>query len=90
MVSSYTWCNSKELHFFKTIRLSKSNGKKKTLINANILIDLIYYLLFNTFHTYIYIYIYIQYKTSNSASSEVFYQGIDALSSKKEVPFGLS
>ena len=25
----------------------------KTLINANILIDIIYYLLFNTFHTYI-------------------------------------
>ena len=26
--------------------------KKKTFINANILIDLIYYPLFNTFHTY--------------------------------------
>ena len=34
------------------IYLSKSNGKKETFINANILIDLIYYLLFNTFHNY--------------------------------------
>ena len=38
--------------FFKPLNLSRSNGKKETIINANILIDLIYYLLFNTFHTY--------------------------------------
>ena len=40
-------------NFFKLLDLSRSNGiKKKKLINANILIDLIYYPLFNTFHTY--------------------------------------
>ena len=39
--------------FFKPLDLSRSNGQKKALINANILIDLIYYLLFNTFHTYL-------------------------------------
>ena len=47
MGSSYT--------FFKPLDLSKPNckkKKKKTLINVNILIDLIYYSLFNTFHTY--------------------------------------
>ena len=44
MGSSYT--------FFKSLDLSESNGLKKTLINAIILIDLIYYHLFNTFHTY--------------------------------------
>ena len=38
--------------FFKPLDLSKSNSQRKTLINANILIDLIYYPLFNTFHTY--------------------------------------
>ena len=52
MGSSYTWYNSKELYFFKPLDLSKSNGQKKTFINANILIDLIYYPLFSTFHTY--------------------------------------
>ena len=41
--SSYT--------FFKPLDLSRSNGKKNTLINVNILIDLIYYPLFNTFYT---------------------------------------
>ena len=46
MGSSYT--------FFKSLDLSRSNDQKKTLINANILIDLIYYPLFNTFHTYFY------------------------------------
>ena len=46
MSSSYT--------FFKPLDLSRSNGqKKKSLINDNILIDLIYYPLFNTFHTYL-------------------------------------
>ena len=44
MGSSYT--------FFKPLDLNKSNGKKKTLINTNILIDFFYYPLFNTFHTY--------------------------------------
>ena len=39
--------------FFKPLDLSRSNGQKKTLINANILIDLIYYPLFNTLHTYL-------------------------------------
>ena len=39
--------------FFKPLDLSRSNGQKKTIINANILIDLIYYPLFNTFHTYL-------------------------------------
>ena len=42
----------KSYTFFKPLDLSRSNGKKKTLINANILIDLIYYPFFNTFHTY--------------------------------------
>ena len=44
LYSSYT--------FFKPLNLSRSNGKKKTIINANILIDLIYYSLFNTPCTY--------------------------------------
>ena len=44
MGSSYT--------FFKPSDLSRSNGQKKILINTNILIDLIYYLLFNKFYTY--------------------------------------
>ena len=45
MSSSYT--------FIKPLDLSRFNGKKKTLINVNILIDLIYYSLFNImFHTY--------------------------------------
>ena len=52
MGSSYTWRNSKELHIFKTLDLSRSNDKKEIIINANILIDLIYYPLFNTFYTY--------------------------------------
>ena len=39
--------------FFKPLDLIRSNSKKKTLINANILIDLIYYPLFNTFYTYL-------------------------------------
>ena len=38
--------------FFKPLNLNRSNGQKKTFINANILIDLIYYPLFSTFHTY--------------------------------------
>ena len=38
--------------FFKPLDLNRSNSKKETSINANILIDFIYYLLFNTFHTY--------------------------------------
>ena len=42
----------KSYTFFKSLDLSRSNGKKKTLININILIDFIYYPLFNTFHTY--------------------------------------
>ena len=37
--------------FFKPLDLSRPNGQKKTIINANILIDLNYYPLFNTFHT---------------------------------------
>ena len=41
----------KSYTFFKLLDLSRSNDKKKTLINANILIQLIYYLLFNTSHT---------------------------------------
>ena len=45
MGSSYT--------FFKALDLNRSNSKKKTFINANILIDLIYYPLFNIFHTYL-------------------------------------
>ena len=40
----------KSYTFFKPLDLSKSNGKKKTLINTNILI-FIYYPLFTTFHT---------------------------------------
>ena len=44
MSSSYT---------FKPLNLSRSNGQKKIIINANILINLIYYPLFNTFHTYL-------------------------------------
>ena len=39
--------------FCKPLDLSRSNGQKKALINANILIDLIYYPLFNTLHTYL-------------------------------------
>ena len=42
----------KSYTFFKPLYLSRSNGKKKIIINANILIHLIYYPLFNTFHTY--------------------------------------
>ena len=41
--SSYT--------FFKPLDLSRFNGKKNIIINVNILIDLIYYPLFNTFYT---------------------------------------
>ena len=41
----------KNYTFFKPLNLSRSNGQKKTLINANILIDLNYYPLFNTFYT---------------------------------------
>ena len=37
--------------FFKLLDLSRSNSIKKKLMNANILNDLIYYPLFNTFHT---------------------------------------
>ena len=44
MGSSYT--------FFKLLDLSRSNSKKKTLIDASILIDIIYYHLFNTFYIY--------------------------------------
>ena len=39
--------------FFKPLDLSKSNSQKHTLINTNMIIDLIYYPLFNTFHIYI-------------------------------------
>ena len=39
--------------FFKLLDLSKSNSQKNTLINTNMLIDLIYYPLFNTFHIYL-------------------------------------
>ena len=42
----------KSYTFFKSLNLSRSNGPKKTIINVNILIDLIYYSLFNTFYTY--------------------------------------
>ena len=38
--------------FFKPLNLSRFNGQKKTLVNVIILIDLNYYPLFNTFHTY--------------------------------------
>ena len=43
----------KSYTFFKSLDLSRSDKKKNILINANILIDLIYYPLFNTFHTYL-------------------------------------
>ena len=39
--------------FFKSLDLSRFDNKKNILINANILIDLIYYPLFNIFHTYL-------------------------------------
>ena len=42
----------KSYTFFKSLDLSRSNAQKKIIINTNILIDLIYYLLFNTFYTY--------------------------------------
>ena len=42
----------KSYTFFKSLDLSRSNDKKKILINVNILIDLIYYPLFNIFHIY--------------------------------------
>ena len=42
----------KNYNFFKPLDLSRPNSQKKILINANILIDLIYCLLFNTFYTY--------------------------------------
>ena len=42
----------KSYTFFKPLDLNRSNGQKKTSINANILIDLIYYSLFNTPCTY--------------------------------------
>ena len=41
----------KSYTFFKPLDLNRSNSQKKILINANILIDLIYYPLFNTFRT---------------------------------------
>ena len=44
MGSSYT--------FFKLLDLSRSNSKKKPLIDASILIDIIYHHLFNTFYIY--------------------------------------
>ena len=55
MGSSYTYLTLKSYTFLKPLDLSKSNGKKKNkiIINANILINLIYYPLFNTFHTYL-------------------------------------
>ena len=43
----------KSYTFFKSLDLNRSNSKKKTFVNANILIDLIYYPLFNIFHTYL-------------------------------------
>ena len=46
----------KSYTFFKLLDLSRPNGKKKkkkTLINAYILIDLIYYSLFNKFYNYL-------------------------------------
>ena len=52
MGSSYTSVTLKSFTFFKPLALNRSNGQKKTLINDNNLIDLIYYPLFNTFHTY--------------------------------------
>ena len=39
--------------YFKLLDLSKSNGQKNSLINTNMIIDLIYYPLFNTFHIYL-------------------------------------
>ena len=42
----------KSYTFFKPLDLSRSNSQKKIFINTNILIDLIYYLLFNIFYTY--------------------------------------
>ena len=42
----------KSYTFFKPLDLSRSNDKKETIFNANILINLIYYPLFNTFYTY--------------------------------------
>ena len=45
----------KSYTFFKSLDLNRSNSKKKKkrkLIIANILINLIYYFLFNTFYTY--------------------------------------
>ena len=42
----------KSYTFFKPLDLSISNSQKMIIINANILIDLIYYLLFNIFYTY--------------------------------------
>ena len=46
MILSYT--------ILKPLDLNRSNNKinKKTLINTNILINLIYYPLFHTFYTY--------------------------------------
>ena len=44
----------KSYTFFKPLDLNRPNNQKKTLINTNILIDLIYYLLFNIFHTYLF------------------------------------
>ena len=42
----------KSYTFFKLLDLSISNSQKMIIISANILIDLIYYLLFNIFYTY--------------------------------------
>ena len=42
----------KSYTFFKPLDLSISNSQKMIIINDNILIDLIYYLLFNIFYTY--------------------------------------
>ena len=53
MSSSYTGVILKSYIFSKLLNLSKSNSPKKTLVNANILIDLIYYSLFMTFNTYL-------------------------------------
>ena len=53
MGSSYTYLTLKSYTFFKPLDLSRSNEQKKRPINTNILIDLIYYLLFTTFHTYL-------------------------------------
>ena len=48
MGSSYTSVTLKSFTFFKPLDLNRSNGQKKTLINVNILIDLIYYLLIHS------------------------------------------